>query len=103
MELRDAETLPCGWGREGCLSQGLIIMVFFYLSGEKKKRVGNVGAKRRRFLTTGSDASSLGLCFPIFNGNEPSAPLPLSTTVGIKEKEITARGIALCSGSQTLV
>lgn len=78
-------------------------MVLFYLSGENKKGVGNVGAKRRRFPTTWSDASSLGFCFPIFNGNEPIAPLPLSTTVGIKAKEIMTRGIALCSGSQTLV
>lgn len=78
-------------------------MVLFYLSGEKKKGVGNMRAKRRRFPTTWSDASSLGLCFPIFNGNEPSVPLPLSITVGIKEKEIMTRGITLCSGSQMLV
>lgn len=53
------------------------MMILFYLSGEKKKGVGEcteLGAKRREFPTTWSDAASLGLCFPIFNGIGPMPP-----------------------------
>ena len=61
-----------------------------------------LGAKRRRFLPPGVMQLPWAVCFPIFNGNKPRAPLPLRIAL-VKRREIMTRSIILCSGSQILM